>query len=53
MHMLHFFFFHSSFTGEKNPAVFEVSELLDAMRTNLVVSNRLDPADLCNKDRAI
>ena len=33
--------------------VFDVSESLDAMQTNWVVSNRLDPADLGNKASAI
>lgn len=48
---IYLFFFHSSFTGKTG--VFDVPESLDAMQTNLVVSNRLDPADLGSKARAI
>lgn len=33
--------------------VFDVSESLDALQTNCVISDRLDPADLHNNAKAI
>lgn len=50
---LQFIYFFSTRVLLGKTGVFDVPESLDAMQTNLVVSNRLDPADLGSKARAI